>query len=227
MMFWIRNVGFALILAILAYFLFVNKDLLFTETATESLTTEEILADKAQADEALHDDKKEIPTATKESKNAAAIGLSRFYASLRGTDEDSGPRVKNNVVYLPEPEGDLIDILIAKKMVTRPLRRNWRSNSKNAAFRVGFTLNQKLTEYAKESGLDVIWWLDKDFLVKDPFRIDKDIVQMTYQISKAIEGHFPNGIKAYFCNQHRTLIITEKDYEYLDEECVLLDGTAR
>lgn len=225
-MFWIRNVGFALILAVLAYFLFANKDILFTETAKETLTTEEVLADKAQADETLHDNS-EIPTVTENEKNAAAAGLSRFYANLRGTDEESGPRVKNNIVYLPEPKGDLVDILIAKKMVTRPLRSNWRSSEKNAAFRIGFTLNQKLSEYAEESGLDVIWWLDKDFLIKDPFRINKDIVQMTYQVSQAIQGHFPNGVKAYFCNQHRTLIVTEKDYEYLDEECVLLDGSKR
>ncbi|GHE84279.1 TcpQ domain-containing protein [Thalassotalea profundi] len=226
MMFWIRSVGLALILVVLAYYLFANKEVLFTEVATETLTTEEVLADKAQADESLHNEAEE-PEIIKKQKNAAAEGLSRFYANLRGTDEESGPRVKNNVVYLPEPKGDLVDILIAKKMVTRPLRSNWRSNNKNAAFRVGFTLNQKLSEYAQESGLEVIWWLDKDFLVKDPFRINKDIVQMTYQISQAIQGHFEEGIKAYFCNQHRTLIITEKSYEYLDEECILLDGSKR
>lgn len=225
-MFWIRIIGFALILAVLGYFLIANKEVLFTEVATETLSTEEILADKEQADESVHVPE-EQPVVAKKRTNAAAEGLSRFYANLRGTDEDSGPRVKNNIVYLPEPKGDLVDILIAKKMVTRPLRSNWRSSDKNAAFRIGYTLNQKLTEYAKETGLDVIWWLDKDFLVKDPFRINKDIVQMTYQISRAVAGHFPNGVKAYFCNQHRTLIITEQDYEYLDEECVLLDGSKR
>ena len=225
-MFWIRDIAFALILAALGVLLFLNKDMLFTSAATEELTTEEVLADKATADEILHEEK-EPPKKTKDEKNAAAAGLSRFYANLRGTDEDDGPRIKNNIVYLPEPQGDLVDILIAKAMVTRPLRSNWRSNKKNAAFRLGFTLNQKLSEYVKESGLELIWWLDKDFLVKDPFRINKDIIQMTLQISKAVAGHFPNGVDAYFCNKHRTLIITEKKYEYLDEECIRLNEEAR
>ncbi|MGB1198294.1 MAG: TcpQ domain-containing protein [Thalassotalea sp.] len=226
MMLWIRNITFALILVTLGVLLFLNREMLFTSAATEELTTEEVLADKERAEEKVHE-KEDLPEASKKEKNAAAAGLSRFYANLRGTDEDDGPRIKNNIVYLPEPDGDLVDILTAKALVTRPLRSNWRSSKKNAAFRIGFTLNQKLTEYAEESGLELIWWLDKDFLVKDPFRINKDIVRMTYQISKAVEGHFPDGVLAYFCNKHRTLIITEKNYEYLNDECILLEEAVR
>ncbi|WP_448569290.1 TcpQ domain-containing protein [Thalassotalea ganghwensis] len=226
MLFWIRNIGFALILIVLGYYLITNQDTLFSEPAKETLTTEEKLADKAQADEELHMQREEA-SVTEKSKNAAAEGLSRFYANLRGTDDETGPRVKNNIVYLPEPRGDLVEMLKAKQMVTRPLRSNWRSSTKNAPFRPGFTLNQKLSEYAEESGLEVIWWLDKDFLIKDPFRINKDIVQMAYQIGKGIEGHFPNGLRSYFCYKHRSIVLTEKTYDYLDEECTYLDGNKR
>lgn len=226
MMFWIRNILFLIILLALGYYLIANQETLFAEKVEVEQTAEEILAEKEDEEQVIHSNDK-APSFTKEPKNAAAAGLSKFYANLRGTDEDDGPRVRNNVVYLPPPSGDLVQILEAKRLVTRPLRRNWQSARENLAFRVGFTLNQKLTEYAENNGLEVFWWIDKDFLIKDPFRINKDIIQAAYQITKGVEGHFQDGLKAYFCYRHRSLVVVQEDFEYLDEQCQLLDGSKR
>jgi len=232
--FWYKNVIFALILIGLAYYFLSNPGLLkelkeqFDETSLEISTgSEEGTANASDTNEIKKIEqelaKAPVPV-TKKSTNAAADGLSRFYANLHGETEGDEPRVRNNIVYLPEPKGSLIELLEARRLVTRPLRKTWRGTKDNRPFRKGHTLHQKLSEYAEADGLEVIWWLNRDFIIKDPFRVDKDIIQTTYQISRAIEGHFQDGLSAYFCYKERALVLSERDYAYLDEECQILDG---
>lgn len=212
MLFWIKNVVFLLVLIALAYYLIANEEELF-DTASNNEPVAEMSDVPA---------KKTKPVIDKKKTNAAAEGLSRFYANLHGSDDDDGPRIRNNIVYLPEPKGDLVEILEARRLVTRPLRKNWRGTTDNRPFRKGQTLHQKLVEYAEKDGLEVIWWLDRDFIVKDPFRINKDIVNTAHRVGQAIGGHFQNGLSSYFCYQQRTLVLIEKELSYLDEECLLL-----
>ena len=166
--------------------------------------------------------KPETKDVVKESSNAAADGLSRYYANLHGEMDGKGPKIRNNIVYLPEPEGDLALILEERRLITRPLRRNWTGNTNNHPFRLGETLYQKLSEYSKNNDLELIWWLDRDFLVKSPFRINKNIITTSYQIGKAIEGHFENGLSVYFCYQQRAIVLIEYDIPYLAKECLKL-----
>jgi hypothetical protein len=217
MNFWLRNIIFGSVLIALIFLLFDNQALLFP--AAESNNSAEIVvidpSDKATI-------KKPPPIIVKKSKNAAADGLSRFYANLHGDDDSSGPKIRNNIVYLPDPKGDIVKLLEARRMVTRPLRKNWRGSNKNHPFRLGETLFQKLSEYANDEGLEVIWWLNRDFVVKDPFRINKEIIKTAYQVGNAVGGHFPEGINVYFCNQQRALVLIDLPIPYLDEECILL-----
>ncbi len=215
MLFWIKNVIFLIVLVALAYYLIANEEELFASSTQEQV----IETPLEEGDVATTSTE---PTIEINQKNKAAEGLSRFYASLRGTENEKGPRIRNNIVYLDEPKGDLMEILEAKRLTTRPLRRNWKGSKENRPFRRGQTLYQKLYEYAKNDGLEVIWWLDRDFMVKDPFRIDKDIIATAYQVGQAISGHFQNGLSTYFCHQQRTLVLIEKELSYLDEECQLL-----
>jgi hypothetical protein len=224
MFFWLRNIIFGSVLIVLALLLFDNQDALFTSSEDKSPTVQEATVIKP-ADKATMP--VTAPNPIKKTKNAAADGLSRFYANLHGDDDSSGPKIRNNIVYLKAPKGDIVKLLEARRLVTRPLRKTWRGVNENFPFRLGETLFQKLSEYANSEGLDVIWWLDKDFLVKDPFRINKDIIKTAYQVGKAVEGHFPEGIKVYFCNQQRSLVLINLVEPYLDEECILLPVKSR
>jgi len=213
--FWIRNISFVVILIALAYYLFANQDELFPEQSNN------------QAEESAQMTKKTKAPISKKQSNSAAAGLSKFYANLRGDMEGDGPRVRNNIVYLPEPKGSLIELLEARRLVTRPLRRSWRGTTENRPFRKGETLHQKLVEFANKDGLEVIWWLNRDFIIKDPFRIDKDIIETSYRVGKAIEGHFQDGLSTYFCYQQRTIVLIAKEHPYLTEECTLLPRKRR
>jgi len=158
----------------------------------------------------------------KKSGNAAADGLSKFYASINSDMGGKGPKIRNNVVYLPDVTGDIVEILEARRIVVRPLRKNWKSTPESRPFRLGETLFQKLSEYANEEGLEVMWWLNRDFVVKDAFRIEKDILKVAYQIGNAVQGHFMNGISTYFCYQHRAIVLIDQEVQYLENECTLI-----
>ncbi|MDO6506779.1 hypothetical protein Q4506_07915 [Colwellia sp. 4_MG-2023] len=206
--FWIRSAIIAAILIGLAIAFFLNKDLLLSSNQddAQSLT--------AEASDAI---KKQLKS---KRPNAAAEGLSNFYAKVYGDKEDR--KIVNNVIFLPEPEGDLVKILQAKQISTRSYPRSWRGTEENRPFRKGETLYQKLSEYSSSEGLDIMWRLNKDFIIKHPFRIDNDIINTAKKIGNTISGHFPEGINSYFCYRQRTLVFVNESMEYLNDECLHL-----
>jgi len=228
MNFWLRNIILGGLLIGLASALLFNKELLFSlsEEAADDIVaaTADLHHQEDVESAAIEPEKKSVQT--KKRKNAAADGLSRFYANLHDKD-DKGPKIRNNIVYLPEPKGELEEILEARRLITRPLHNSWTGKTDSHPFRKGETLFQKLSEYAQDNGIEVIWWLNRDFLVKDAFRINKNIITTSYQVGKAIEGHFENGLSIYFCYQQRTIVLIEHDIPYLANECMLLPKAKR
>ena len=218
--FWVRKTIFGIVLIIIAYLLLANQELLVSLAMGDGSDTEESEMNSPVAEKVIDDVPQKAPP--KKKVNSAAEGLSRFYASINPSfEEGQGPRIRDNVVYLDKPAGDLEKILEAKKNVTRPLRKSWRGDKASRAFRTGQTLYQKLSEYGEEQGIEVLWRLDKDFIVKDPFRINNNLVKTAFQVGKAVEGHFENGINIYFCHQHKALVLTDQELGYLDTECQL------
>ena len=226
MNFWLRNIILGLLLTVLAWGFFANQDFLLSldgslgkvdQSAISSSVTS--VTPQPQQAKSSSADYQQGRTST----NPAAIGLSKYYANLRGDMDGKGPKIRNNIVYLPEPKGDLTKLLQAREMVVRPYKKNWQGSIESRPFRRGETLNQKLAEYSDKDGIDLIWWLNRDYVVKDPFRIEKDILKTSFQVAKAIEGHFESGLSIFFCNRQRAIVIIESAPQpFLDEECILL-----
>jgi len=216
--FWIRNAILAVVLIGLAVAFYLNKDLLLALDQEEPQTTKV----EPKKDETQKGENKDEPKYQQgqQKTNAAADGLSNFYAKIYGDKEDR--KVRNNVIFLPDPQGDLVEILQAREMVVRPFRKTWTGTKASRSFRKGETLYQKLSEYSADDGLEVIWWINKDFIIKDAFRIDKNILKTASKIGKAVAGHFPEGINSYFCYRQRTLVMVNEPMTYLDDECILL-----
>ncbi|PKI12841.1 TcpQ domain-containing protein [Colwellia sp. 12G3] len=228
MNFWLRNIILAIFLTALAAAFFANQDFLLSlDGSSEKVDKSTIQATKPTlAIQPKNTEDKVVKVQQgKTSTNAAALGLSKFYANLHGDMNGKGPKIRNNIVYLPDPKGDLAKILQAREMVVRPYRDNWRGSIESRPFRTGETLNQKLAEYSEKDGIDLIWWLNRDYLVKDPFRIEKDILKTSFQVAKAIEGHFESGLSIFFCNRQRAIVVIESaPHPFLDEECISLAG---
>jgi len=212
--FWIRNAIIAMVLIGLAVAFFLYKDVLLDSDQE----VQQISHAESKEESATQPDPKPKPKV--KSKNAAADGLSNFYAKIYGDKEER--KIRNNVIFLPEPQGDIVEILQAREMIVRPYRKNWSGSEESRPFRKGETLYQKLAEYSAKDGLEILWWINKDFIVKDPFRIEKNILKTAKQIGQAISGHFPEGVSSYFCYRQRTLVFINEAPSYLNDECILL-----
>ena len=99
MLFWIKNAVFLIILLALAYFLVANEEALFSDKS------------EAPTEVTTQTGETKAKPAKKKKANSAAEGLSRFYANLHGSDDGDGPKIRNNIVYLSEPKGDLVEKL--------------------------------------------------------------------------------------------------------------------
>jgi hypothetical protein len=226
MNFWLRNIILGLFLTVLAWAFFANQDFLLSldgslgKVDDSVIEVSEPVIDSAPQESISKSQKYQQGRA---STNAAAVGLSKFYANLHGDMDGKGPKIRNNIVYLPEPKGSISDILQAREMVVRPYKKNWQGSIESRPFRRGQTLNQKLAEYSEKDGVELIWWLNRDYVVKDPFRIEKDILATSFQVAKAVEGHFQSGLSIFFCNRQRAIVVIESAPQpYLDEECIIL-----
>lgn len=228
MNFWLRNLILGLFLTVLAWAFFANQDFLLSlDGSLEKVDESSVESDETVIDtlpqESITKIKKYQQGRT--STNAAAVGLSKFYANLHGDMDGKGPKIRNNIVYLPEPKGDIAQLLQAREMVVRPYKKNWQGSIESRPFRRGQTLNQKLAEYSEKDGVELIWWLNRDYVIKDPFRIEKDILATSFQVAKAIEGHFQSGLSIFFCNRQRAIVVIESaPQSFLDEECILLES---
>ncbi len=119
--FWIRNLIFGVILAAAAYILLANQELLVDiielfesdeKEVAETIVVSESTSSEDVTGLASTPAPKKI---VKNSGNAAAEGLSRFYASINPSFNEKGPRIRENIVYLPDPKGNLSEILEARK----------------------------------------------------------------------------------------------------------------
>jgi len=226
MNFWLRNLVLGLILTALAWAFFANQDFFLSLDGSLGKVDESAINSTEGSETATSQVAKSPQSKYQQgrsSTNTAAVGLSKFYANLHGDMDNKGPKIRNNIVYLPEPKGDLSKLLQARELVVRPYKKNWQGRIESRPFRRGQTLNQKLSEYSEKDGVELIWWLNRDYVVKDPFRIEKDILKTTFLVAKAVEGHFESGLSIFFCNRQRAIVVIESSPQpFLDEECILL-----
>ncbi|MBQ4832842.1 TcpQ domain-containing protein [Pseudoalteromonas sp. MMG010] len=195
MWFWIRNILLTLTLIGVAYFLIFNEDL----------------------DLSLSKDSFSI----KDSTNAAAKGLSRFYTSIRNQVNDNKERDKF-VLPLPTPTLNIDRVLAQRSQVVEPLPANWTGSVTARRFEINSTLKEVLSGYAHDEGIELYWYLKKDYVVKDHFRVDSNFTSALYQVGRAINDDFEHEVYTFFCYNQRAAVITELPSENLRTHCINL-----
>ena len=101
----------------------------------------------------------------------------------------------------------------------KPVSERWVGEHKHRTFKAGSTLRSAISYFAQSEGMQVIWELDKDFIVKHPFQLDDSLLGSLNIISKGIDANFDGEVKAYMCPRQRSLVITAKSSEYLAKQC--------
>lgn len=149
-----------------------------------------------------------------------ANNMSDFYANYRLSyrhprEEELG----DYVMGVKIPNKTLGERLQKMESLQKTALIGWVGEQKHRTFKAGSTLRSAITDYAQLEGMQVIWELDRDFIIKYPFQIDDTLLGSLKMIGKAIDAHFYAEVKLYMCPRQRSLVITSKSSEYLEKQC--------
>lgn len=155
-------------------------------------------------------------------RKSISENMSNFYSDYRLSsrhprEEGLGDFVME-VKISDEPLGERLQKM---ESLQKPISGRWVGEHKHRTFKAGSTLRSAITDYAQSEGMQVIWELDQDFIVKHPFQLDDSILGSLKIIASAIDTNFDGEVKAYMCPRQRSLVITNKSSEYLEKQCAL------
>lgn len=154
------------------------------------------------------------------AERSVAKGLSDFYRDFRMSANDP---VKSEgadmVLDITPSEQSLDDQLQSMSSDLKPAEGRWVGEYKFRTFKAGNTLREAISSYAEQEGMQVIWDLDQDFVIKYHFQIDNTIVGSLSDIASAIDSNFESGVGTYVCPQQRSLVVTDEVTPFLKKNC--------
>lgn len=194
-MFWAKHVGLALVLIIVAIVV------ISMQSARDS----------------------EPESANPSGPKNISSNMSNFYREHRqSSTKPIEEETSDFVMRLNESSDQPLNARLEKMESTQaPVTGRWVGEHKFRTFEAGSTLRESITNFAEREGMQVIWELDQDFIVKDHFQMDDTIVGSLHKIARTVDSNFNGTVRAYICPRNRSLVITEKESEYLQKFCVL------
>ena len=156
------------------------------------------------------------------AKRSVASGLSAFYQEFRLSSlEPIKDEVGDFVMQLGDSDQSVEQRLASMASDARPVSGRWVGEKKFRTFKAGNTLRQALSGYAQQEGMQVIWDLEQDFVVKHQFQMDTTIALALKQIATAVDSNFAGDVRGYVCPKERSLVVTANQTAYLDSHCVI------
>jgi hypothetical protein len=153
-------------------------------------------------------------------KKTISSNMSNFYADYRLSSRH--PREEglgDFVMSVKNSDLPLGERLQKMESLQKPASGRWVGEHKHRTFKAGSTLRSAITNYAQSEGMQVIWELEQDFIVKHPFQLDDSILGSLKMIANAIDANFEGEVKAYMCPRQRSLVITATSSDYLEKQC--------
>lgn len=191
-MFWARHIGLALVLVIVA------GTVIFLQQEREQTP---------------------VPEGEKKEKSVSS-GLSEFYREFRMSSSDPiEEEVGDFVMELTGSDQSLDSKLASMSSQSRPVDKRWTGEHKFRTFKAGSTLREAISQFAQQEGMQVIWDLDQDFVIKHQFQMDSTISGSLASIANAVDSNFEGQVHAYLCPRQRSLVVTTEQTEFVKQNC--------
>ena len=169
-------------------------------------------------------DQEPVPQGQAEEKSVSR-GLSEFYRNFRMSAFDPAKDEQGDFVLdIAGVDPNLDNKLAQMSSQTRPVEKNWTGEHKYRTFQEGNTLREAISQYAQAEGMQVIWNLEQDFVIKHQFQLDNTVAGSLAKIASAIDSSFEGQVKAYLCAEQRSLVVTAQETEFLTTNCRLVRG---
>ena len=163
-----------------------------------------------------------VPESQIEEKSISR-GLSDFYRDFRMSATDPVEEEQGDFVLdIAGVDPNLDSKLAQMSSQTRPVEKNWTGEHKYRTFKEGNTLREAISQYAQAEGMQLIWNLEQDFVIKYQFQLDNTVSGSLAKIASAIDGSFEGEVKAYLCARQRSLVVTANETEFLTTNCEIV-----
>ncbi|GAC13331.1 TcpQ domain-containing protein [Aliiglaciecola lipolytica] len=157
-------------------------------------------------------------------QKSVSQGMTDFYAAYRmSSSKPFEDDIGDFVIQVNPPKQPLDERLKNMESIQSNISTRWVGEHKYRSFRAGSTLREAITNYAQSEGMQVLWELDKDFIIKNQFQLDNTITGSLAQIASAVDGSFEGEVKAFICPKQRSMIVTEEISKYIRENCTLIE----
>lgn len=155
-------------------------------------------------------------------KRSVEAGLENFYREFRQSSSELIEDPTSDFTLEVANDGTPIDTKL-KRMSSNfnSVDKRWVGEHKFRSFKAGSTLRTALSDYAAQEGMQVVWDLDEDFVVKHQFQTDSTIVSALADVAKAIDNNFDGTVRGYFCPKQRSLVVTTTESDFIRRECNL------
>jgi hypothetical protein len=147
--------------------------------------------------------------------------LARFYKKFSFTSRDPiKEQYGDSVILLEDVEASQTEQLVAIKSVEQPPAQEWSGQFKSRSFAQGTTIKTEAMKYAEQEGMQLIWDLNKDFVIRHRFSTENNLLGALDDLADAIDSSFVPEVNVYFCNTKRTIVISDKAGTYVTDYCV-------
>ncbi|WP_337879727.1 TcpQ domain-containing protein [Rheinheimera sp.] len=162
-----------------------------------------------------------------EKGNEAVQGFTSFYSTIRDSMSSQSEGSEDFVIELHDDHSQLVSLLKDRAERVESLPENWQGRRTDRRFRVGDTLKTILTMEGRKEGVELYWVLSRDYKVKHYFQTDFSYLSAIREAATALASDFEDPVQAYFCNQSRAVVLTDKTVPYLQQSCINIQAPKR
>jgi len=197
MWFWVKHLTAAVILLIVAAVVLFTPDLFKSSTETTTVLT-----------------------------RSAAQNFTNFYEQIRYSLDATKDLSKEFVIKLPDTSDQLTETLSARTNTVPPLAEKWTGNTVQRKFSAGSKIRDEMTGFADAEGIELIWTLPRDYVVKHYFHSEGNYLAALRDIASAIAPDFQTPVLVFLCPKERAAVITDKQNPFLESHCTHLNAEA-
>lgn len=156
----------------------------------------------------------------------AAQNFTNFYEQIRYSLDATKDLSKEYIIKLPDTSDQLTDTLSARTNTVPPLTTQWTGNSEQRKFAAGSKIRDEMTGFADAEGVELIWTLPRDYVVKHYFHSEGNYLEALRDIAAAIAPDFETPVLVFLCPKERAAVITDKNNPFLETNCTHLNAEA-
>ena len=161
------------------------------------------------------------------SDNPVAKGVAKFYAEVRQAVKPGSTRLDDYTIELPESVLSVVDRLEDRAQKVKPAPSTWQGKVKKRTFNENDTMKTALENFARAEGVAIIWDLKYDYIIKNHFSERGNLKSLIDKVSRVVSTDYSGNVYSYFCPKERTLVLSDKKGDYLEQACVTTKSTQR